>query len=226
MGLPIAVLLSGSGSNLQAIIDRIEQGSLNTSINLVLSNNPEAYGLERAKQHGLPTWVMPHGDYASREEYDREVVSAIKEAGAEVVVLAGFMRLLSAEFVRAFPNKILNIHPALLPSFPGLHGQKQAHDYGVAISGATVHFVDEKLDHGPIIIQAAVPARQDDDEDTLAKRILNLEHRIYPQAIEWLCNQRLSLEGRKVKLQEAGKKLADLGAVQPCLINPALEEGF
>lgn len=226
MSLSIAVLLSGSGSNLQAIIERIEQKTLNTSIALVISNNPRAYGLQRARQHGLSTLVMPHNDYPSREEYDRNVVAAIKDAGAQVVVLAGFMRLLSAEFVRAFPMRTLNIHPALLPGFPGLHAQKQAFDYGVSISGATVHFVDEQLDHGPIVIQAAVPARPEDDEDLLAKRILGLEHRIYPQAIEWLCQKRISLSGRRVVVSKAQKEPADLEDVQPCLVNPALEKGF
>lgn len=226
MGVPIAVLLSGSGSNLQAIIDRREQGVLSASIALVISNNPDAYGLQRARQHGLQTLVLGHENFSSREEYDRQVIAAIKDVGAELVVLAGFMRLLSAEFVRAFPNRILNIHPALLPSFPGLHGQKQAFDYKVSISGATVHFVDEELDHGPIIIQAAVPAKPDDDEHSLAKRILKLEHRIYPQAIEWFSQGRISISGRQVQITKADKDPADIQKLQPCLISPGLEQGF
>jgi len=226
MALPIAVLLSGSGSNLQAIIDKIEAGGLDAEIRLVLSNKADAFGLERAKKHSLPTAVISHKDYPDRDGFDAAMIDAIKTSGAEAVVLAGFMRILSPAFVAAFENKILNIHPALLPSFPGAHGQPDAADYGVKLSGCTVHFVDEKMDHGAVIIQAAVPAFTDDDGATLGKRILRLEHRIYPQAIQWLATGRLKIEGRKVRLADADLPQADMSGAGPCLVNPALEQGF
>ena len=178
--MKLAVLVSGSGSNLQAIIDRIEQGHLAARIVLVMSNNKDAYGLERARKHGLPCAVVEHGAFADRESFEREMTSRIHASGAELVVLAGFMRILSPVFIGAFSGRIVNIHPALLPSFPGLHAQRQQAEYGVRLGGCTVHFVDEKMDHGPILIQAAVPALPDDDEGMLGARILELEHRIYP----------------------------------------------
>lgn len=226
MALPLAVLLSGSGSNLQAIIDKIEAGGLDAEIRLVLSNKNEAFGLERAKKHGLPTAVISHKDFPDRDGFDAAMIEAIRAEGAQAVILAGFMRILSPAFVAAFANKILNIHPALLPSFPGAHGQPDAASYGIKLSGCTVHFVDEKMDHGPIVIQAAVPAFPDDDGDTLGKRILRLEHRIYPQAIQWLAAGRLKLEGRKVRLSDADLPQADMSGAGPCLVNPALEQGF
>jgi phosphoribosylglycinamide formyltransferase 1 len=157
MSLPIAVLVSGGGSNLQSLIDHVERGSLDARIVLVVSNKPGAYGLKRAERHNIPRVVIAHADYPGREEFDRELVRLIHEAGAEAVVLAGFMRILTPTFLRSFPQRVLNIHPALLPSFPGIHGQAQAVEHGVRLSGCTVHFVDEEVDHGPIIIQAAVP---------------------------------------------------------------------
>jgi len=185
VALPIAVLLSGSGSNLQAIIDKIEAGGLDAEIKLVLSNKPGAYGLERARKHGLPWAVISHTDYADRESFDAAMVEAIRESGAEAVILAGFMRLLTPGFVSAFEHRILNIHPALLPAFPGVGGQAEAAKHGVRISGCTVHFVDERMDHGPVVIQAAVPAFPDDDGDALGARILRLEHRIYRGGSSW-----------------------------------------
>ncbi|WP_243362106.1 phosphoribosylglycinamide formyltransferase [Fundidesulfovibrio terrae] len=224
MALPIAVLVSGSGSNLQALIDRIEQGALDARIALVLSNKEGAYGLERARKHRLPHVCIPHADYPDRAEFDRAMIRAIRKAGGEAVVMAGFMRMITGEFLRAFPGKVINIHPALLPSFPGVHGPRDAADYGVAISGCTVHFVDEIMDHGPVIIQAAVPAYPEDDGQTLGGRILACEHRVLPQAVQWLATDRLRLEGRKVRVQPAPVPKA--GEVPGALVNPPLELGF
>jgi phosphoribosylglycinamide formyltransferase-1 len=224
--LPIAVLLSGSGSNLQSIIEHIEAGTLPARIVRVISNKGDAFGLTRARNHGLSTLVLPPVAFAGREAYDAALLAAARDSGAQAVVLAGFMRLLGPEFVAAYPQRILNIHPALLPSFPGLRGQADAVAYGVTLSGATVHFVDEKMDHGPIVIQAAVPALPDDDATSLGERILAMEHRIYPQAIAWLASGRLTVEGRKTRLAPAGIPPADLSASGPCLVNPPLERGF
>lgn len=226
MTLPIAVLVSGSGSNLQALIDRIEDGCVAARIAVVVSNKPGAYGLTRAANHGIPTVVLPHAEYADRAAYDAALLAAVTDSGAEAVILAGFMRLLGASFVGAFRERMLNIHPALLPSFAGLHGQGDAAAYGVKISGATVHFVDEKMDNGPIVIQAAVPALPDDDGSTLGARILALEHRIYPQAVAWLASGRLAVEGRKTRLAPADVPLADMAGAGPCLVCPPLEQGF
>ena len=226
MPLKIAVLISGSGSNLQSIIDRIEQGILDARITLVLSNKPDAYGLKRASQHGLAFRVVEHGSYASREEFDRAVVQEIRASQAQAVVLAGFMRILSPFFINSFPSRILNIHPAILPAFPGVDGQKQAAEYGVRISGCTVHFVDEKMDHGPIIIQAAVPGFADDDAKSLGSRILALEHRILPQAIQWLAQDRLKVSGRRVEIANAPSPLLAGSGYEAALISPGLEKGF
>ncbi len=231
MPLSLAVLVSGSGSNLQSLIDKIEAGLVDGEIKLVLSNNPDAYGLIRAQNHGIPTAVIQHTDHPNREAFDAAMLDAVADAGAEsgAVVLAGFMRLLSPVFVNAFAGRLLNIHPALLPSFPGVHGQSDAADYGVKLSGCTVHFVDEKMDHGPVVIQAAVPALADDDGNTLGERILALEHRIYPQAVQWLAAGRLTIEGRRVSLApptEGAAAPADMSETGPCLVNPPLERGF
>ncbi len=215
--VPIAVLISGSGTNLQAIIDAVEARRLDASIKLVLSNKAEAFGLERAKRHSLPTEVLDHKNYPSREAYDQAVVDRLQARGVELVVLAGFMRLLSPVFVKAYSNRIMNIHPALLPSFPGLHVQKKAVEYGVRFTGCTVHFVNEECDEGPIIIQAVVPVFTDDTEETLAARILKQEHRIYPQAIQLYAENRLRVVGRKVLVDGLAK---DETLV---LIEPALE---
>ncbi len=224
MGLPIAVLVSGSGSNLQALIDRVESGALEARIALVLSNKPDSYGLQRARSHAVPALCIPHTDYADRLEFDRAMIRAIREVGAEAVVLAGFMRMLSAEFLKAFAGRVLNIHPALLPSFPGVRGQRDAADYGVTLAGCTVHFVDELMDHGEVVIQAAVPAYPDDDGETLAERILALEHRILPQAVQWLAQGRIQVKGRKVHITPTGIQRATPPA--NALVNPPLEQGF
>jgi len=223
---PVAVLISGSGSNLQAILDKAASGVLAADVRLVLSNRGDAYGLTRAAKCGIPTAVVAHGAYPCREAFDAALVAAIRNSGAEAVVLAGFMRMLGPAFVAAYAQRILNIHPALLPSFPGVHGQPDAARHGVKISGCTVHFVDEKMDHGPIVIQAAVPAHAEDDGKALGGRILALEHRIFPQAVHWLCTGRLSIAGRHVHLAPADVPPADMSGVGPCLVNPPLEQGF
>lgn len=201
--LPIGVLISGGGTNLQAIIDAIESGKLDARIEIVISNRADAYGLVRARNHGLATQVLDHKQFASREAFDQSVVETLRRHGVELVVLAGFMRLLSPVLVKAFSNRIMNIHPALLPSFPGLHVQKRALEHGVRFSGCTVHFVNEECDEGPIIIQAVVPVLQADTEESLAARILEQEHRIYPRAIQLYSEGRLRVTGRRVLVEGA-----------------------
>lgn len=201
--LKLGVLISGSGSNLQSIIDHIEKGKLKAVIKAVISNNPDAFGLKRAKKHNLPTVILNQKDFKTRDDFDKQLIGILRQNDVELVVMAGFMRIISGAILMAFPHKIMNIHPALLPSFPGLHAQKQAFDYGVKISGCTVHFVDEGVDTGPIIIQGVVPVHDDDTDDTLAERILKEEHRIYPQAIQLYAEGRLTIEGRKVKIKSA-----------------------
>lgn len=194
----IGVLISGRGSNLQAIIDAIAAGRLDARIALVVSNRADAYGLERARAAGIDTLVRDHKGWPSREAYEAALVEDFRGRGVSLVCLAGFMRLLGATFVGAFPDRILNIHPALLPSFPGMHAQRQAIEHGVKVSGVTVHLVDTTLDGGPIVMQAAVPVLDDDTEDTLAERILVEEHRIYPEAIARMLDGGWRLEGRRL----------------------------
>jgi phosphoribosylglycinamide formyltransferase-1 len=201
--LPIGVLISGSGTNLQAIIDAIERHELMAAIRVVISNRPDAYGLVRAQKHGLATVVVDHKEFSSREAFERELVKALHAHGAELVVLAGFMRVLTSSFIRTFPQHIVNIHPALLPAFPGTHGQRQALQYGVKIAGATVHFVDGQTDHGPIIAQAAVPVYPDDTEESLSTRILAQEHKILPHAIQLFAEGRLEICDRAVIIHNA-----------------------
>jgi len=196
----IGVLISGNGSNLQSIIDAIEAGALDAKIEVVLSNRSEAYGLARARKHNLRSETLDHNAFASREAYDHTVVDILQQSGVELVVLAGFMRLLSPVFVKAYSNRIMNIHPALLPAFPGLRVQKRALEHGVRFSGCTVHFVNEECDEGPIIIQAVVPVFPDDTEASLTARILEQEHRIYPRAIQLYAEGRIKVVGRRVLL--------------------------
>jgi phosphoribosylglycinamide formyltransferase-1 len=198
----LGVLVSGSGSNLQSIIDNIKKGALPAQIRIIISNNPGAFALERARLHGIPTAIIENSGAGSREEYDQKLVDTLKAHDVELVVLAGFMRVLSPLFLRAFPTRIMNIHPALLPSFPGTHGQKKAFDYGVKFTGCTVHFADEGVDTGPIIIQAIVPVYDTDTEETLSQRILKEEHRIYPKAIKLYAEGKLQVEGRKVRVND------------------------
>jgi phosphoribosylglycinamide formyltransferase 1 len=180
----IGVLISGRGSNLQAIIEAIADHRLDATIAVVISNRADALGLEHARSAGITTRVIDHRAYPTRPEYDRALVAELQSHGVALVCLAGFMRLLSPLFVAAFSNRILNIHPSLLPDFPGLHPQQQAIDHGAAISGATVHFVNDELDAGPIVLQRAVPVLPGDTADTLAARILVEEHKLYPEAIQ------------------------------------------
>jgi phosphoribosylglycinamide formyltransferase 1 len=204
--VPLGVLISGGGTNLQSIIDAIEAKRLDAAVRLVISNKESAYGLVRAKNHGIPTEVLDHKQFSSREAYDEAIVKLLQGRGVELVVLAGFMRLLSPVLVKAYSNRIMNIHPALLPAFPGLHGQKQAVEYGVRFAGCTVHFVNEECDQGPVIIQAVVPAYPDDTEETLSARILKQEHRIYPRAIQLYSEGRLRVEGRRVLIDGLEKE--------------------
>jgi phosphoribosylglycinamide formyltransferase-1 len=198
----LAVLASGRGSNLQAILDRIKDGRLKAKVCVVISDCQDARALERARKEGIPALFLDPKKYPSREDYDRALAEKTEEFQADLVVLAGFMRVLGQNFLDRFPRKVINIHPALLPSFPGMHGQKQAVDYGVKISGCTVHFVDQGVDTGPIIAQRAVPVKDDDTEESLSARILVEEHKLYPEVIQWIAEGRVELAGRKVKLRE------------------------
>jgi phosphoribosylglycinamide formyltransferase-1 len=214
--LRIGVLASGGGTNLQSIIDRCQDGSLAAEIAVVISNNPAAGALDRAGSAGIQTLSINHRDFSSREEFDNAVVKALREAGVELVVLAGFMRIISQTFIDAFPERIINIHPALLPAFPGLHVQQQAIDYGARFSGCTVHFVDGGIDTGPIIIQAVVPVLPEDTAEILATRILEQEHRVYPRAIQLIAEGRVRVDERRVTIEPACP--ADLTT----LVNPSL----
>lgn len=196
----IGVLVSGSGTNLQAIIDRIESGDLSATIACVISNKADAYALTRAAKHGIPTVIHENNGYASRRDYDAATVAILQKHQVKLVVLAGFMRILTDVMVHAFPNAIMNIHPALLPAFPGLHAQQQALDYGVRYSGCTVHFVDCGTDTGPVILQSVVPVEQDDTEETLSARIQKEEHVTFPAAIKLFSDGRIKVEGRHVRV--------------------------
>ncbi len=202
----LGVLISGSGSNLQAIIDNIEAGRVDAKIQIVISNEANVLGLERARRHGIPSLVIPHKGL-KREEYDQKLVETLRAYQVELVVLAGFMRIITPVLLRAFPMKVMNIHPALLPAFPGTHVWQAEVDYGVKFAGCTVHFVDEGTDTGPIIIQAVVPVYDDDTADTLNARILKQEHKIYSQAIQLYAEGRLEIGGRRVRVKDYPKAL-------------------
>lgn len=193
----LAVLISGRGSNLQAIIDAVAERRLRAEIAIVISNVEGAPGLARAEDAAIPTSVMAHRQWATREGYDEALVEALRSQRVELVCLAGFMRLLGTAFIEAFPNRILNIHPSLLPSFPGLDAQRQAFEHGVHVTGVTVHFVNPQLDAGPIVMQVAVPVLPDDTRDTLAARVLVEEHRAYPEAIQRVLDGGWRIEGRR-----------------------------
>jgi len=196
----IGVLISGRGSNLQAIIDAIADKKLNAELSVVISNVPDAAGLERAKQRRIDTLVLDHRDkaqFGSREDYDRELARQLKARGVGLVCLAGFMRVLTATFLNEFPNAVVNIHPSLLPAFPGTNAQYQAWEHGVKWTGATVHLVTSELDGGPIVLQETVPVKDGDDVDTLAVRILEREHHLYPMAIQLLLNGGWRIDGRR-----------------------------
>ena len=195
----VGVLLSGRGSNFLALHEAMEAGELPAEIAVVASNNPEAPGIEKARARGIPAVTEPRSDHPDQTAQEAAIRKHLVDHGVEWVCLAGYMRILGAEFVRSFPRRILNIHPSLLPSFPGLHAQRQALEHGVKISGCTVHFVDEGLDSGPIVVQKAVPVLEDDDEDTLSSRILEQEHRAYPEALRKLLTEEWRIEGRRVE---------------------------
>lgn len=195
----IAVLISGRGSNLQALIDGIAGGRLRADIAIVISNKADAYGLERARAAGIPTLAVSHRDYATRDAFEEVLVRELRARDVSLVCLAGFMRLLGRTFLDAFPNGILNIHPSILPSFPGVDAQRQAWEHGAKIAGATVHFVTGELDGGPIVLQSAVPILDDDTPETLAARILDEEHRIYPEAVAAVLDGGWTIDGRRFR---------------------------
>jgi len=194
----LGILISGRGSNLGAILTAVRERRLDARVRVVVSNRAGVAGLALADEVGVATRVLAHRAYPDRESYDAALVDVLREHGVDAVALAGFDRLVTPVFLRAFPGRVVNVHPALLPSFPGLHAQRQALEYGARITGVTVHFVDEQMDHGPIIAQAAVPVLDDDDEETLARRILAEEHRLYPLALQRLARGELRLSGRRV----------------------------
>ena len=212
--LNIGVLASGRGSNFQSIIDSINSGFIKAVIAVLITDNPGAYAIERAKNHGIDVLIIRPGECPDKDSYYSHISDVLKNKGVELVVLAGFMRVVGKPLIKAFPHKIMNIHPALLPSFPGLHGQKQAIDYRVKISGCTVHFIDEGVDTGPVIVQAAVPVYEDDTEDSLSERILKQEHSVFPLAIKLFSEGKISVEGRKVIIKE--------NRVDAVIINPPI----
>ena len=197
----IAVLASGRGSNFQAIIDAIQSGAVPAQCVALITDNPNAFAIDRAKNAGIPVIVVPFASFPTKEAYENALAAAMREARADLFVLAGYMRILGDGIAREFAGKMMNIHPALLPSFPGLHAQRQAVAHGVKVAGCTVHFVDDSLDGGPIILQRCVPVCEGDDEDALADRILEQEHIAYPEAVRLFCEGRLAVEGRIVRLR-------------------------
>jgi phosphoribosylglycinamide formyltransferase 1 len=211
----LGVLISGSGTNLQAIIDAIIRGELKAEIRLVISNRADADGLERARRHGIEATVIDHRKFPSREDFDRAILAALRARSVELVALAGFMRLLSSVMLDAFAGRIMNIHNSLLPSFPGIHGPKDAIEYGVKIAGCTVFFVTPGVDVGPVIAQAAVPVLPGDDEQRLAARILVQEHRIFPHAIALFQQGRLEIHGRQVVIKGDPPKPSSAPLVNP-----------
>jgi len=216
MSKNLVVLISGRGSNLKAILEAIKSGKINAKVSLVLSNKKDAKGLEIAKEYGIKTKFIDTSFFETRRGYDIYIAELIKKENPDFVVLAGYMRILSDEFIDAFEGKIVNIHPSLVPAFQGKNAQKQALDYGSLITGCSVHFVTKELDNGPVIVQAVVPVLPDDTEESLSNRILEYEHKIYPQAIKWLVEDRVVVSGRKVIVKDA--KYGTLP------VNPSLED--
>jgi len=212
----IGVLASGRGSNLQSIIDNIESGRIPAKIGVVISDKKNAYALKRAETHGIPALFIDPKPMRRRDDYDLALLKKLRENGVNLVVLAGYMRIVGVPLVEAFENRMMNIHPALLPAFPGLHVQQKAIVYGVRFSGCTVHFVDGGMDTGPVIIQAVVPVMPGDDDDRLSERILRQEHRIYPEAVKLFAEGRLEVDGRRVRV--TGEHLDD----ELFIINPPL----
>lgn len=219
MRLRLGVLVSGRGSNLQAIIDASEAGRIDAAVVIVISDVADAYALDRARAHGIEAAFIDPRQFETRESFDAAAIDVLRKRDVELVCLAGFMRILSPHFVREFRNRIMNIHPALLPAFPGLHVQRKALQHGAKYSGCTVHFVDEGTDTGPIIIQAVVPVLDEDTEESLSARILRYEHQIYPRAIQLFAEGRLEIRGRRVFCQGIGTSQRDempaWGAVNP-----------
>ena len=198
----IAVLCSGNGSNLQAMIDSVKKGYIPARIAIVVSDNKDAFALKRAAKAGIEMLVLNPKDFGTREAFDKEVVKNLRKREVGLVVLAGYMRLLSSHFIKEYEGRIMNIHPALLPSFKGTHGIKDALEYGVKVTGPTVHFVDEKLDNGAIILQKALKVKDDDTEESLLERVHKKEHKIYPEAVKLFVEGRLKIKGRKVKIMK------------------------
>ena len=215
--LNLGVLASGRGSNFQSIIDEIDKGRLNAGIQLLIVDNPAAFAIERARKHGIEHLVIRPREFSAKVDFYLKIADELRKRDVELVILAGFMRIVGKPLIDAFPDRIMNIHPALLPSFPGLHSQKQAVEYGVRISGCTVHFVDEGMDTGPIISQAAVPVYHEDTEETLSARILEMEHKIYPEAIRLFSEGRLEVHGRIVQIKDSVSS-------ESYLANPSLKE--
>lgn len=222
--MKIGILASGKGSNAQAIMDRIAAGVLHASVEIVLSNRADAQVLDRARKAGVKSMTLDRRSFATRKEYDAALADLLRQHGCELVVLAGYMLVLGKNFLDAFPGRVINIHPSLLPSFPGTHGAESALAHGVKLTGPTVHFVEEEIDTGPIIIQAAAPVMAGEDADSLKNRIHALEHRIYPQSIQWLAEDRIRVEGRQVFLEPGSRKSAPRDG--DWLVWPPLEEGF
>ncbi|WP_457640074.1 phosphoribosylglycinamide formyltransferase [Persephonella sp.] len=214
--MDIVVLVSGRGSNLKAICEAYKTEKIKGKVKLVISNRKEAGGLSVAQEYGIPAEFHDPKTFSSREDYDRHLVERIRQENPDIVVLAGYMRILSDYFIDSFEGRLVNIHPSLIPAFKGIKAQKQAVDFGVRFSGCTVHFVTKELDSGPIIVQAVVPVNPDDDEKTLSDRILQYEHRIYPQALKWISEGRVKVSGRNVKVE--GARYGELP------VNPALED--
>jgi len=213
----IAVLISGGGSNLQSIIDHVTQGHINASIACVISNKPDAYGLQRAEQANIPTHVIEHKNYASREDFERELIQTLEVYNCKLIILAGFMRVLGPTFINEYPDQILNIHPSLLPKYTGLHTHKRAIEAGDAEHGCSVHFVTADLDEGPIVIQAKVPVKQNDTADTLAARVLEKEHIIYPLAVKWFCEEQLNMQNQQAYFENSV-------LTQPIVLKPEHEK--
>ena len=224
MPLNIAILASGSGTNAQAMFDKAAAGVLDVNIRRVVCNRPGAKVIERAARVGVPCLTLDHTSFPDRESFDRSMAATLQDDGVELVVLAGYMRLLTPYFLEAFAGRVLNIHPALLPSFPGVHGGADAVAYGVKLSGCTVHFVEEKVDSGPVLIQAAVPVAAGEDVATLMQRIHVMEHRIYPQAVQWLAQGRVRVQDRRVFIAPAAVPRAPRDG--DWLVWPPLETGF
>jgi phosphoribosylglycinamide formyltransferase-1 len=225
MSLRIAILASGNGSNAQRLFDLSRCGALDAEPVLLLCNRPDARVLERAARAGVPSVLLDHKKEPDRELYDNALIAALRKAGADLIVMAGYMRLVTPRFLRSFPGRVVNVHPALLPAFPGLRGVEDALEYGVRLAGCTVHFVDEEPDHGPVIIQAAVPVEADDDPEALRRRIHEMEHRIYPQAVQWFAEGRVRLSGRRVRILPAPSR-AIAAPGEGRLVWPPLEEPF